>query len=337
MKYYSCERILSYNRIFNFVMGNRSAGKSFSFKKHCINKFLKQGKQFIYVRRRDTDIQSTAPTYFDDIAFMYPDHTFRYKGGVFYIDDQIAGYAIAVSLFLKYKSVAFPEVDTIVFDEFISEDRSYLGGKDNPFMEPELCLNFYQSVARGFNRPVREEVRFIFISNTVSLVNPYFTYFNIDKMLKEDTRFIKTDSWVLEICTMREIQEEIAKTQLGKLIAGTKYGSYAIDNKFYLDSNEFIEVAPAHCFYQCTIKYANNSYGLWEDKTNGIFYLNEKVDGFCKVIYSLDTNSHNERSLLISRSGNVFKNLRFAFENGLVRFSSQRAKMCLMQFLNYQK
>lgn len=335
MKYYSCEKILSYNRIFNFIMGTRSAGKSFSFKKHCINKFLKSGKQFIYVRRRDTDIQSTAPTYFDDIAFMYPDHTFRYKGGIFYIDDQVAGYAIAVSLFLKYKSVAFPEVETIVFDEFISEARDYIGGKDNPYMEPELCLNFYQSVARGFNKPFREEVKFIFISNTVSLVNPYFTYFNIDKMLKDDTQFIKTDSWVLEICTASAIRDEIAKSQLGKLIANTKYGAYAMDNKFYLDSDEFIEEAPSHCWYQCTIIYGGTKYGLWEDKRNGLYYLNEKYDSFCKIVYSLDTDGHNVNTRLVARSGSVFKGLRNCFENGLVRFSSQRAKMCLMTFLNY--
>lgn len=335
MKYYSVERILSFNRIFNFIMGTRGGGKSFSAKKYVITKFLKKGKQFIYVRRRDTDIQSTAPTYFDDIALLFQDHTFKYKGGVFYIDDMIAGYAIAVSLFLKYKSVAFPNVTTIIYDEFITEDRSYLGGKDNPYMEPELCLNFYQSVARGFNKPVREEVRFIFIANTVSLVNPYFTYFNIDKMLKPNTRFIKTDSWVLEMVDAQEIRNEIAKTQLGKLIQNTKYGSYALDNKFYLDNEEFMEEAPSHCFYQATLLYAGSAFGVWEDKSNRTFYVNEKIDKFCRIVYSLDTDSHNKDTLLISRNGTVYKSLRYSFENGLIRFSSQRAKQCIMAYLNY--
>lgn len=337
MKYYSCEKILSYNRIFNFIMGTRTAGKSFSFKNHVIKKWLFNHKQFIYVRRRDTDIANTAPTYFDDIAMKYPDHVFTYKGGRFFIDGEVAGYAIAVSMFLKYKSVSFPDVDTIIFDEFITEDKTYLGGKDNPWLEPELCLNFYQSVARGFNKPVREEVKFIFISNTVSLVNPYFAYFNIDKYLKDDTNFIKTESWVLEICTAWEIRDEVAKTQLGKLIKGTRYGSFAMDNKFYLDSGEFIEKAPENCWYVCTVNYAGNTYGLWEDKPNKNYYFNEKVEKFCKVIYSLDPDSHNTSTKLISRSGEVFKNLRTAFELGQVRFSSQRAKQAMMMFLNYSK
>lgn len=337
MKYYSCEKILSYNRIFNFIMGNRSAGKSFSIKNHVIKQWLYKKKQFIYVRRRDTDITSTAPTYFDDIAMKYPDHVFAYKGGIFYIDGEIAGYAIAVSLFLKYKSVAFPDVDTIVYDEFITEDRKYLGGKDNPYLEPELCLNFYQSVARGYGRPVREEVKFIFISNTVSLVNPYFTYFNIDKYLKSDTNFIKTDAWVLEIASINEIKEEIARTQLGKLIKDTRYGNYALDNKFYLDNDEFIEEAPAGCWYVCTVNYAGDSFGLWEDKQNNVYYFNEKVEKYCKVIYSLDPDSHNCTSRLISRSGDVYKRLRNAFELGYIRFNCQRAKLAMTTFLNYAK
>ena len=336
IKYYSLEKILSYNRIWNFILGMRTGGKSFAAKKHCIQQFLRKGKQFIYVRRRDTDIKLTAPTYFDDIAGMFPEHTFAYKGNEFYIDGELAGYAIALSMVLKYKSASFPLVTTIVFDEFLPEDRSYLGGKDNPFLEPELCLNFYNTVARGLNQPIREEVKFLFISNTVTLVNPYFTYFNIDKMLKENTHFIKTKSWVLEFVDVQEIREQVNNSQYGDLIANSRYGSYAYENQFYLDSDEFIEDAPRHCFYQCTIIYNGQKYGLYEDKHSGIYYVTEKFNQFCKVIYSLDSTSHNKTSVLISRSGNVYKGLRLAFENGMVRFSSQRAKMCLITFLNYQ-
>lgn len=337
MKYYDCQKVLSYNRPFIFVMGNRGAGKSFTFKVKAVKDFLKKKKKFIYVRRYEDDLKLTAPSYFNDLKPLFKDVQFNYKQGVFYINGEEAGYSVAVSQFLKMKSVSYPDVDLIIFDEFITESRKYIGGKDQPYLEPELCLNFYQTVARGFNRPIRDEVRFVFIANTVSIVNPYFVYYNIDKMLKEDTKFLKTDFFVLEIVTQEEVQDAIRNTKFGKFIAGTKYGSYATDNKFYLDDEEFIEETPNNCWYQCTIIYDNKKYGLWEDKQNNVFYMNEKYDSFCKIIYSMDPTSHNSSTRLISHSGNVYKNLRNAFENGQVRFSSQRAKNTLMLFLNYVK
>ena len=334
-KYYTCEKILSYNRIFNFVIGNRSAGKSYTFKRKCIKNFINKGEKFIYVRRYQIDIDNTAPVYFDDMYQEFPDYQFAYKKGEFYINGEVAGYAIAVSMFLKCKSVAYPDVSMIVFDEFINEARDYIGGKDNPYLEPELCLNFYQSVARGYGKPIRENVKFVFISNSVSIVNPYFVYFNIDKYLKEDTKFIKTDSWVLEQVTQTEIQEEIKKSQFGKLIANTKYGSYAIDNKYYLDTDEFIEDAPKNSWYMCTVIYDNKEYALYKDRPNNIYYMNERVDKYCKLVYSLDSASHGASTRLVNRSSDFFKNLRACFENGQVRFANQRCKNALMMFLNY--
>ena len=48
--YYDISHILTYNAYFNFLIGERGVGKTFSSKKFVINKFLKKGEQFIYLR-----------------------------------------------------------------------------------------------------------------------------------------------------------------------------------------------------------------------------------------------------------------------------------------------
>ena len=55
--YYNPQKLLSYNRILNFIIGARGIGKSYAFKKYPINQFLKHGKQMIYVRRYKSELK----------------------------------------------------------------------------------------------------------------------------------------------------------------------------------------------------------------------------------------------------------------------------------------
>lgn len=335
-KYYSPQRVLSCNRIFNFVLGGRGIGKSFGWKNYVVEQFLKKKKQFIYSRRYQIDIDKTAPYYFDDIALKYNNHVFQYKGGVFYIDGEIAGYAIAVSQYIKLKSVSYPDVTTILFDEFITENCDYIGGIKNPLLEPELCLNFYQTIARGFNQPIREDVKFVFISNAVSINNPHFLYYDLDKKLMDGGKFILTDSICLEIANSIEIRDEIANSQLGKLMTGTRYGNYSMNNEFYLDSSEFIEGdIPRHCRYVFTISYDKWTLGIWKDETTATYYITEKYDPNCLIHYSLNNSSHKTNTVLIqqNKSKPSVKLLKLAYENGMVRFQNQRCKNILLTFL----
>ena len=48
--FYSYDRIRSYNAKWNFIISNRGGGKTYGFKMMAIKNFLKNDKQFIYVR-----------------------------------------------------------------------------------------------------------------------------------------------------------------------------------------------------------------------------------------------------------------------------------------------
>ena len=49
--WYSPTNIKSYNKFLNFIIGGRGIGKTYGFKKDCISRYKKKGKQFIYLRR----------------------------------------------------------------------------------------------------------------------------------------------------------------------------------------------------------------------------------------------------------------------------------------------
>ncbi len=167
--YYNPNKMLSYNRILNFIIGARGIGKSFAMKEYPIKRFLKSGEQFIYVRRYKGELKKVK-NYFNDVMVKFPKHQFKVKGREFYIDGKLAGWAIPLSMWQSEKSNAYPNVGTIIFDEFIRE-------KDNSGYIPnevEALLNLMDTVFRN-----RDNVRCVCLSNAVSIVNPYFLYFDL--------------------------------------------------------------------------------------------------------------------------------------------------------------
>lgn len=55
--YYNYDKLFSYNdALILFVIGERGVGKSFGAKRHVLNRYLKTGEQFIYIRRYKTEL-----------------------------------------------------------------------------------------------------------------------------------------------------------------------------------------------------------------------------------------------------------------------------------------
>src|SRR6185312_15831287 len=157
--YYNPNKMLSYNRILNFIIGARGIGKSYGMKEYPIKRFIKHGEQFIYVRRYKPELKKVT-NYFNDIKEAFPDNDLKVKGREFWIDKKIAGWAIPLSTWQSEKSNAYPNVTTIIFDEFIRE-------KDNSGYIPnevDALLNLMDSVFR-----TRDNVRCICLSNAVSV------------------------------------------------------------------------------------------------------------------------------------------------------------------------
>lgn len=334
-KFYDGSRLLSYGCTFNMVVGNRTAGKSFYWKQYAVKKFLKDGSQFIYVRRYKNDLKRTAKNFFKDIAFKFPDVKFVVKGKEYYINDKLAGYALALTEEENFKSNTLPEVKTIIFDEFLNKSEKYLGGRTGE-ADVFAVFDLYQTVARGDGKFIRDDVKFILISNAMTVINPYFLQWGIDKRLQKGTKFLKQidgRGWALELYINESANEAVQESGFGDAIRGTDYEKMAVNNEFFLDSNEFIKKFPAGCSYQCTFSYGNTDFGLWYDRKTGCYYVNRKADPNCLIVYALDIDSHTQKTRLVSHSSVFYKGLKKAIENGTMFFDSQQAKNAVLQFL----
>lgn len=311
--YYDPNKMLSYNRILNCVIGARGIGKSFAFKEHPIRRFIKYGEQFIYLRRYKGEL-SKLKNYFNDVMFKFPDHEFQVKGRNLLIDGEQFGWGIPLSTWQSEKSNAYPNVTTIVYDEFIRE-------KDNSGYIPnevEALLNLMDTVFRS-----RDSVRCVCLSNAVTLVNPYFLYFNIIPDINR--RFNAYENILVEIPDSKEFSDQRKKTKFGRLIQGTEYGNMSLDNEFINDSSVFIEKRPPNSIFSFSVIYRGMTLGIWVDLDVGLMHLSTDHDPSTKLVFAMSSDDLKENTMLMTtwKSNYYLKKLVSAFTRGYLRFDNQ--------------
>lgn len=319
--------MLSYNKVLNFLIGNRGGGKTFGFKEWSIKDFKKTGRQFIYMRRFGTEFDDMAQEgsdYFSDIRFKFPNDELEIKGDKAYINGEIAGYMIPLSTSTKRKSTNYNRVNKIIFDEFIIDKGVYHYIKN----EVQLFLEFFETVAR-----MRDDVRAIFIANAISIVNPYFLFWNVKP--KNSVGFTVNDHMVIEVYMNQEYVDKKKQTRYGQLIDGTEYGSYAMENKFLRDSDTFIAKKTPNADFMCGLKYEGVMYGFWVDYNAGYVYVNKQYDPSSHMLFSLSREDHAPNMLMIKslHDNKSLKRIIYCFQNGLLRFQDQAIKKQAYEFL----
>lgn len=305
--------MLSYDRILNFVTGARGIGKSYGLKKYVINRFLKHGEQFIYVRRYKPELKKLK-NWFDDISPEFPGVEFKVKGREFYINGKLAGWGIPLSSWQNEKSNAYPNVCTILFDEFIRE-KDGVGYLPN---EVASLLNLMDTTFRN-----RENVRVICLSNAVTIINPYFIYFNLIPNTKR--RFNAYQNCLIEIPDSSDFADQRKKTKLGKLIADTEYGRMSLENEFVNDSETFIAKRTKQSKFVFTIIFNGVTMGVWFDSELCVLYLSLDHDPQSKYVYAMTTTDFKDNTILMTtwkKNYHLFKMVT-AFKNGVLRFETQ--------------
>lgn len=349
--YWNPKPLLTYNKLIYVIVGNRGGGKTFGCKNLVmdnftnekkmilIDNFIKKKQQFGYIRRYKEDLKKSMPTFFNDIAYKYPDYEFKVEGDKFYMrlrpdddkekwtDEDIIGYGFVLSTANNLKSVAYPFITILIYDEFLLDKGSqrYLGD------EPTKLLNLYETIARpGTDHP---KVILFMLANAISITNPYFMYWHLKMPSKKD----KNGKWIWQHPTRPILVEDVRiegfidkkkNSEFGKLVDGTKYAEYSIENKFFLDDETFLEKKSQKARYYFTFAYKDEKYGVWADFNEGKLWVSKDIDPSFPLIYSLTLKDHKPNTLLINTRGKKghFKTFTDAFKNGCVYFENMNIK-----------
>ena len=343
-KFYDGSFILSKNKVWNFLLGNRNAGKSFYWKTYAIKKFLKgkeEGRKdckFALFHRKVEDVKLTSPGFFDDVMdIKFEGKTMTFKAssngfGRFYLDGELCGYSLAIKNYVTYKKMAeLQSVETIIMDEFLSERGDYLPG------EVDMVRNIYSTIARGGGKFIRDNVRMYFISNTVSMVNPYFKEFpEIKESFKFNTKRIVRDNFVLELAMNEDATKALSESKFGRSIEGTAYAQYALNNDFYLDNYKFVEKVGGMKDYVVTIIMNGNKFAIYQSLAKGFVYISPQVDNTHPQI-CIDNEDHDVNYLMIQQNETFWKNLARLYRKGCVRFQDLDCKIAFLALTSITK
>lgn len=321
--FYDYDKLQSFSRaLFCFVVCSRGIGKTYGAIKACVKDFLKNGNQFIYVRRYDKELKKCVPKFFDALIQQneFPDHTLSVKGRDFYIDGKLAGYAIALSTSKILKSTSYPKVRTIVFDEFTITTGVYHYLNS----ECEDLLDLYETVAR-----MRSGVRVWFLGNATSEYNPYFNYFKLSMPYAGEFRTFKDGLIVVNYAVNEAFEEAKKETDFGKLVEGTRWADYAISNKFLQDSTSFIHKRPPEAEFFFNLHLAGNIFGIWMDD-DAFWYVSHDYDPDSKANFAFTKDDHTETTLLRSKTNDLIKNLIQQYRDAHLVFEDSQIKGCVI-------
>ena len=182
-KYYSLDNILSKNADYNIIFGERSNGKTYAALKYGIERYIKTGEQMAYIRRWREDlrgkraenlfanhvanglIEELTKGKFNEVFYLSNKWFLSYYDkdkNKRYPDSTPFCFGFCLSEQEHEKSSSYPNVTTIVFDEFLTR-RIYL---PDEFM---LYMNLLSTIIRQ-----RDNVKVFMLGNTVNKFCPYF-------------------------------------------------------------------------------------------------------------------------------------------------------------------
>lgn len=324
--WWSKNPLLSHNAFLNMVLSNRGGGKTYGCTCWGVDDFKKKKKQTVWVRRYQTEIDEMLKNdkFFDAIRDAYPGDEFKVEGNTGLINGKPAFHFVALSTSRQLKSNNFPDVNKIIFDEFIIEKGRVTYLKN----EVEVFLDLCETVFR-----LRDDGRAVLLANSVTIVNPYFTFFGIKP--DKSRRFTVKGQVCVELFTDTDFVQAKKKTRFGQLIQGTRYAGYAIENDWLLDNETFIQSKTPKSEFMLGLKYNGIMYGFWVDYVEGLIFVNNQYDPSSYRLYCLTREDHDVNLLLVKSitESKAMQRIVYAFRNGLIRFHDMQVKNQFYEFI----
>lgn len=232
-KFYSLKNILAKKATYNLIIGERSNGKTYGILKYALEKYCKDKGQLAIVRRwkeditgrRASDIFSSINA--DGLVSKFTDGEYEgvhYWAGKFYLctydenhkalytDNDCFAYCFSLSDTEHNKSVSYPHITTIFFDEFLTK-KLYLAD------EFILFMNTISTIVRQ-----RDNVEIFMAGNTVNKFCPYFQEMGL-------THVQKMEQGSIDVYTYGDSQLKVAVEYCDSISHQKKSNFYfAFDN-----------------------------------------------------------------------------------------------------------
>lgn len=316
---------------------NRTAGKTTYFGRLCANRFFDKKEKFCLVYRYNYELDDCAEKFYKDISGLFFKGTHmtskRRAAGIFhelFIDDVSCGYAVSLNSAdqLKKYSHLFSDVKRMMFDEFQSETNHYCADEIRKF------VSVHTSIARGQGEQIRY-VPVYMCANPVSIINPYYVEMGISNRLKDDTKFLRGDGFVLEQGFVESASIAQKESGFNRAFAKNAYVAYSSECVYLNDNKAFVEKPIGVGRYLATLRYKGTDYGIREYAESGVIYCDDRPDTSFGMKLTVTTADHEINYVMLKRNSFFLTNMRYFFEQGCFRFKDLRCKEAVLKALSY--
>jgi hypothetical protein len=316
---------------------NRTGGKTTYFGRLCINRFLDKNEKFGLLYRYNYELDDIVDKFYKDLgSLFFPSYTMTSKRrakGTFqelFLNEKSCGYALSLNNAdqIKKYSHLFSDIQRMIFDEFQSETNHYCDNETKKF------ISIHTSIARGQGEQVRY-VPVYMLSNPVSIINPYYVEMGISGRLKDDTKFLRGDGFVLEQGYIESASIEQKNSGFNRAFSKNSYTAYSSECIYLNDNKAFVEKPVGKSKYLCTLRYKGSDFALREYTESGLIYCDDKTDSSFLTRISVTTDDHNINYVMLKRNDFFLSNLRYFFEHGCFRFKDMRCKEAVLSALSY--
>jgi hypothetical protein len=267
----------------NCLIGGRGIGKSMSTLRYAIEEYISNKDQFVLIRRSNSQLDGI--TLFGAIVEYFPYDFYFEKGDTgqlskIYIkfndtdEPEIMCYLCAITTSHNLKGQNFPNVKTIIYDEFIPNESERTLNK-----EPQIFLEALESICR-----LRDDINVFCLSNATSLECQFFVYMQVPLIdLKPGNNILINPQF--QICMLESNEEFINKklnTRFGQLIKDTEYYNYCV-------GNEFID-----CFFCTSIISIKPILDHLTHHPIESIYINGRTYAFCLFTFTQELKNNDK-------------------------------------------
>ena len=241
MKYYELDNILTKNAHINFIIGERSNGKTTAVLRHIVKDYYETGRRGMIVRQMEEDIKGFRATALfaainngmveeltnDEYHAVKCFRRSYYLGrlnddGEMVYEKEPFAQLVSLSQADHNKSISFPNVGTIMFDEFMRQGGQMLVDE----------LKKFDSIISTIVRE-KDMATIFLVANTVSWNSPYFRKYkikNVRRMEQGEIAVVELPSHNPMVADTRVAIEYCEST--------AKYGGKASDVYFPSDDEQ---------------------------------------------------------------------------------------------------
>ena len=242
--YVNVRGILDEGYPFNFLVGGRGTGKTYTTLKVA----KEDGRRFMLMRRTQSQADLISKPEFsvfkplnEDLGWNVMVKSISKYNSMFYEPDaeenaHPIGYTCALSTISNMRGFDASDIQLLIYDEFIPEKHERLLKN-----ESDALLNAYETMNRNRELKGVAPIQMICLANANDITNPVFEQLKLiriaDRMQKGNSDRWTDDKRGIQLILLHRspISKKKSGTALYNLTEGSTFANMALDNDFNVD------------------------------------------------------------------------------------------------------